>query len=97
MKRGAYDYLTKPFHLPELEVQIRKAYEKAQLKRRERQWVEAAQINYESERRFTCVDSNNSRAARPPDCALPAHPVCDFGTVRLRAAIGPRPQTRAEG
>src|SRR5262245_502104 len=50
MKRGAYDYLTKPFHLPELEVQIHKAFEKVRLKRRERQWVEAAQINYESER-----------------------------------------------
>jgi DNA-binding NtrC family response regulator len=50
MKRGAYDYLTKPFHLPELEVQIHKAYEKAQLERRERQWVEVAQINYESDR-----------------------------------------------
>jgi DNA-binding NtrC family response regulator len=42
MKRGAYDYLTKPFHIPELEIQIQKAYES------ERQWV--AQLNYESER-----------------------------------------------
>lgn len=48
MKRGAYDYLTKPFHLPELEVHIQKAFEKAQLARRERQWVE--QISYESAR-----------------------------------------------
>jgi DNA-binding NtrC family response regulator len=48
MKRGAYDYLTKPFHLPELEVHIQKAYEKVQLARRERQWVE--QIGYESSR-----------------------------------------------
>jgi DNA-binding NtrC family response regulator len=48
MKRGAYDYLTKPFHLPELEVQIQKAYEKVQLARRERQWVD--QIRYESPR-----------------------------------------------
>src|SRR5215213_387127 len=31
MKRGAYDYLTKPFHLPELEVHLQKAYEKVQL------------------------------------------------------------------
>jgi DNA-binding NtrC family response regulator len=37
MKRGAYDYLTKPFHLPELEVHIQKAFEKVQLARRERQ------------------------------------------------------------
>jgi DNA-binding NtrC family response regulator len=48
MKKGAYDYLTKPFHLPELEVHIQKAYEKVQLARRERQWVE--QISYESSR-----------------------------------------------
>src|SRR5262245_43953845 len=48
MKRGAYDYLTKPFHLPELEVHIHKAFEKVQLARRERQWVE--QISYESSR-----------------------------------------------
>ena len=30
MKQGAYDYLTKPFHLPELEIHIQKAYEKVQ-------------------------------------------------------------------
>jgi DNA-binding NtrC family response regulator len=40
MKRGAYDYLTKPIHLPELELYIQKAYEKSQLARRERQWVD---------------------------------------------------------
>jgi DNA-binding NtrC family response regulator len=48
MKTGAYDYLTKPFHLPELEIHIQKAFEKVQLARRERQWVE--QIRYESPR-----------------------------------------------
>jgi DNA-binding NtrC family response regulator len=48
MKRGAYDYLTKPFHLPELEIHIQKASEKVQLARRERQWVD--QIRYESSR-----------------------------------------------
>jgi DNA-binding NtrC family response regulator len=48
MKKGAYDYLTKPFRLPELEVHIEKAFEKVRLARRERQWVE--QIAYESER-----------------------------------------------
>lgn len=48
MKRGAYDFLAKPFHLPELEIHIQKAYEKVQLARRERQWVE--QIEYESSR-----------------------------------------------
>jgi DNA-binding NtrC family response regulator len=48
MKQGAYDYLTKPFHLPDLEVRVRKAYEKVQLVRRERQWVQ--QLQYESPR-----------------------------------------------
>jgi DNA-binding NtrC family response regulator len=48
MKKGAYDYLTKPFHLPDLEVHIDKAFEKVRLARRERQWVE--QIAFESER-----------------------------------------------
>jgi two-component system, NtrC family, response regulator AtoC len=33
MKLGAYDYLTKPFVLSELEVMVRKAFEKRQLKR----------------------------------------------------------------
>ncbi|MEW6735109.1 MAG: sigma 54-interacting transcriptional regulator, partial [Acidobacteriota bacterium] len=33
MKLGAYDYLTKPFQLSELELQVRKAYEKRQLRR----------------------------------------------------------------
>jgi DNA-binding NtrC family response regulator len=49
MKRGAYDYLTKPFHLPELEVHIQKAFEKVRLKRRERQWVEHS-LRFESPR-----------------------------------------------
>jgi DNA-binding NtrC family response regulator len=48
MKRGAYDYLLKPFHLHELEVHVQKAYEKVQLARREQQWVE--QLKYESPR-----------------------------------------------
>jgi DNA-binding NtrC family response regulator len=48
MKRGAYDYLTKPFHLPELEVHIQKAFEKVRLARRERQWVQ--QLQFESPR-----------------------------------------------
>jgi DNA-binding NtrC family response regulator len=55
MKRGAYDYLTKPFHLPELEIHLQKAYEKVQLARRERQWVQ--QIDYESPR-YRLVGSN---------------------------------------
>jgi DNA-binding NtrC family response regulator len=48
MKRGAYDYLIKPFHLPELEIHIQKAFEKVQLARRESQWIQ--QISYESPR-----------------------------------------------
>jgi DNA-binding NtrC family response regulator len=48
MKRGAYDYLTKPFHLPELEALVQKAYEKVRLARRQRQWVE--RLRYESPR-----------------------------------------------
>ncbi len=48
MKKGAYDYLTKPFHLPDLEIHIDKAFEKVRLARRERQWVE--QLSFESER-----------------------------------------------
>ncbi len=48
MKRGAYDYLTKPFHLPDLEIHIQKAYEKVQLTRRERQWLQ--HVEYESPR-----------------------------------------------
>ncbi len=48
MKLGAYDYLSKPFPLPELEIHIQKAFEKVRLARRERQWVE--QIRYESPR-----------------------------------------------
>ncbi len=48
MKEGAYDYLTKPFRLRELEVHIQKAFEKVRLARRERQWLE--QIAYESPR-----------------------------------------------
>jgi DNA-binding NtrC family response regulator len=48
MKHGAYDYLTKPFHLPELEIHVQKAFEKVQLLRRQWQWVE--QLRYESPR-----------------------------------------------
>jgi DNA-binding NtrC family response regulator len=48
MKKGAYDYLTKPFHLPELDVHIEKAIEKVRLARRERQWE--MRIDFESER-----------------------------------------------
>jgi DNA-binding NtrC family response regulator len=48
MREGAYDYLTKPFQFPDLEVHVQKAYEKVRLARRDRQWVE--QLRYESPR-----------------------------------------------
>jgi DNA-binding NtrC family response regulator len=48
MRRGAYDYLTKPFRAADLEIHIQKAFEKVQLQRRERQWLQ--QLSYESPR-----------------------------------------------
>jgi DNA-binding NtrC family response regulator len=57
LKKGAYDYLTKPFHLPDLDVHIEKAFEKVRLARRERQWVE--QIAFESER-YRLVGSSSA-------------------------------------
>jgi DNA-binding NtrC family response regulator len=57
MKQGAYDFLTKPFHLADLEIHIQKANEKVQLARRERQWVE--QISYESPR-YRLVGSSSA-------------------------------------
>jgi DNA-binding NtrC family response regulator len=48
LKGGAYDYLTKPFPLPELDILIQKAFEKVRLARRERQWVE--KLHFESPR-----------------------------------------------
>jgi DNA-binding NtrC family response regulator len=48
MRRGAYDYLTKPVNPAELEIHIQKAFEKVQLHRRERQRREV--LAYESER-----------------------------------------------
>jgi DNA-binding NtrC family response regulator len=48
MRRGAYDYLTKPFRTADLEVHIQKAFEKVQLQRREQQWLR--HLSYESPR-----------------------------------------------
>jgi DNA-binding NtrC family response regulator len=48
MRRGAYDYLTKPFQFGDLEIHVQKAHEKVQLARRQRQWLE--QLRYESPR-----------------------------------------------
>jgi DNA-binding NtrC family response regulator len=57
LKRGAYDYLTKPVQLADLEIHVQKAYEKVQLNRRERQWVE--QLAYESPR-YRLVGSSSA-------------------------------------
>jgi DNA-binding NtrC family response regulator len=48
MRRGAYDYLTKPFRAADLEIHVQKAFEKVQLQRREQQWLR--QLSYESPR-----------------------------------------------
>jgi DNA-binding NtrC family response regulator len=48
MRRGAYDFLSKPFQFNDLEVHLEKAYEKVRLARRQRQWQE--QVRYESPR-----------------------------------------------
>jgi DNA-binding NtrC family response regulator len=48
MRQGAYDYLSKPFRLADLEVHVEKAFEKVQLVRRENRWVE--QVRYQSAR-----------------------------------------------
>jgi len=48
MRKGAYDYLTKPFQFADLEVHLQKACEKSRLARKERQWLD--QLEYESSR-----------------------------------------------
>ena len=45
MKRGAYDFLTKPFPLAELEVLIQKAYERQQLQKENKQLSAALERN----------------------------------------------------
>ena len=52
MKRGAYDFLTKPFPLNELEVLIQKAYERHQLQKENRQLAAALE---RSEPRFEII------------------------------------------
>jgi DNA-binding NtrC family response regulator len=82
MKRGAYDYLAKPFHLPELEVHVQKAFEKAQLARRQRQWLE--QLRYESPR-YRLVGSGPAmrRVTRLIERVAPTD-----ATVLIRGASG---------
>ena len=82
MKKGAYDYLTKPFHLPELEVHLQKAYEKVQLARRARQWVE--QLRYESPR-YRLVGSS---AAMQRVVQLIEKVAATDATVLVRGASG---------
>ena len=82
MKQGAYDYLTKPFSLPELEIHIQKAYEKVRLARRERQWVE--QLCYESPRyRLVGSGSGMRRVLRLIEKVAPTD-----STVLVRGASG---------
>jgi DNA-binding NtrC family response regulator len=82
MKLGAYDYLTKPFRLPDLEVHIHKAFEKVRLARRERQWID--QIGYESPR-YRLVGSSASlqRVIKMIEKAAPTDT-----TVLIRGASG---------
>jgi DNA-binding NtrC family response regulator len=82
MKQGAYDYLTKPFRLSDLEVHIRKANEKVQLARRERQWLD--QIRYESPR-FRLVGSS---AAMRRVIQLTEKVAPTDSTVLIRGASG---------
>jgi DNA-binding NtrC family response regulator len=72
MRRGAYDYLTEPFHLPDLEVHVQKAYEKVRLARRKRQWVE--QLRYESPR-YSLIGSGPAmqRVLRLIEKVAPTH------------------------
>jgi DNA-binding NtrC family response regulator len=82
MKAGAYDYLTKPFQLPDLEVHIQKAFEKVRLARRERQWID--QIRYESPR-YRLVGSSQAlqRVVRLIEKVAPSE-----STVLIRGASG---------
>jgi len=82
MKRGAYDYLTKPFHLPELEIHIQKAYEKVLLSRRQWQWVE--NLRYESPRyRLVGSSSVMQRVVQMIEKVAPTE-----STVLVRGASG---------
>lgn len=83
MKRGAYDYLTKPFRLAELEVHVQKAYEKVSLARRERQWVNH-QVRYESPRHKLVGSSPAMRKV----VALLEKVAATDATVLIRGASG---------
>jgi DNA-binding NtrC family response regulator len=82
MRQGAYDYLTKPFQFPELEVHVQKAYEKVRLARRDRQWVE--QLRFESPRyRLVGASPAMQRVVRLIEKVAPTD-----STVLVRGASG---------
>jgi DNA-binding NtrC family response regulator len=82
MKQGAYDYLNKPVQVPELEIHVRKAFEKVQLARREQQWLQ--QIDYESPR-YRLVGSSQAmqRVVQMIEKVAPSE-----ATVLVRGASG---------
>ncbi len=82
MRRGAYDYLTKPFRSADLEIHVQKAFEKVQLQRREQQWLQ--QLSYESPR-YRLVGSS---PAMRKVVALIEKVAATDATVLVRGATG---------
>jgi DNA-binding NtrC family response regulator len=82
MRKGAYDYLTKPFRAADLEIHVQKAFEKVQLQRRERQWLQ--QLSYESPR-YRLVGSS---PAMRKVVALIEKVAATDATVLVRGASG---------
>jgi DNA-binding NtrC family response regulator len=82
MRRGAYDYLTKPFRAADLEIHVHKAFEKVQLQRREQQWLQ--QLCYESPR-YRLVGSS---PAMRKVVALIEKVAATDATVLVRGASG---------
>src|SRR5579884_1347817 len=82
MRKGAYDYLTKPFRAADLEIHVQKAFEKVQLQRREQQWLR--HLSYESPR-YRLVGS--SPAMRKVISLIEKVAVTD-STVLVRGASG---------
>ncbi len=82
MRRGAYDYLTKPFRTSDLEIHVQKAFEKVQLQRRQQQWLQ--QLSYESPR-YRLVGSS---PAMRKVVALIEKVAATDATVLVRGASG---------